>query len=185
MATSTPPLPETVYGVFSDQINLATTYRIFQNIAGASQKGVAHVHLLFQSNGGFVADGICLYNAFRALPLGLTLYNAGSVQSIGAIAYLGAKCRKASTYSSFMIHRTTFSPQFATGAQLKSLVEAAGIDDARVEAILRNHLKLPDDLWKELYHRDLVFSAQDAVKYGLADEVAEFTPPTGATIYNI
>ena len=50
---------------------------------------VAHVHLLFQSNGGTVGDGLCLYNFFRSLPISLTFYNTGSVASVAAIAYLG------------------------------------------------------------------------------------------------
>src|SRR5215217_2667776 len=55
---------------------------------------VAHVHMLFQSNGGTVCDGVCLYNFFRSLPISLTLYNTGSVAPVAVVAYLGAHERK-------------------------------------------------------------------------------------------
>jgi ATP-dependent protease ClpP protease subunit len=80
------PTPSTeVYAVFSDNVNQATTQRIFANFVGAMEKQFKHVHLLFQSSGGFVGDGICLYNFFSSLPIDLTIYNAGAVQSIALI----------------------------------------------------------------------------------------------------
>ena len=90
---------------------------------------VQHVHLLFQSAGGFVGDGIALYNYFKTLPIELTVYNSGAVASIGVIAYLGAKTRNASKYSAFMIHRTQRNPATSTANMLKSLAESAAIDD--------------------------------------------------------
>jgi hypothetical protein len=38
-----------------------------------------------------VADGICLYNYFNSFPAGPTLYNAGTVQSIAAVAFSAPK----------------------------------------------------------------------------------------------
>jgi ATP-dependent Clp protease protease subunit len=138
--------------------------------------------LLFQSSGGVVADGIALHNFFRALPFELTVYNAGSVQSMGTIAFLGARHRKASAVSSFQIHLVSGPPVAAKAAQLEGIAEGIRVDDARVEAILRKHLKLPNERWSELNVRDMTFTAEDGVKYGFADEIGEFTPPFGGKV---
>ena len=146
---------------------------------------VKHVHLVFQTSGGFVGDGIALYNYFKTLPVELTLYNTGTVASIGVIAYLGAKTRKASKYSAFMIHRTQRNPGITTANMLKSAAESAALDDKRTEAILREHLTLPAAKWDDFDHYDLSFSAEESVKIGLAQEISEFTPPPNATVFNI
>jgi ATP-dependent Clp protease protease subunit len=185
-APSTQILPAEVYGVFSDQINQASVQRIFQNLALATNAGVKHAHILFHSTGGLVPDGIALYNLFRALPIELTLYNPGSVQSIAVIAYLGAKHRKASANATFQIHRTIFTSQAARADQLEVLAEVTHLDDVRTEGILRAHLKLSDKDWDKFDRAGLmVFSAQDAVKIQMADELADFSPPQGAKIFNI
>src|SRR5213080_2998307 len=109
--TALPVLPSEVWATFAGPIDQAAVQRALSNLATASGTGVKHVHLLFQSLGGTVGDGVCLYNVFRALPFDLTLYNAGSVQSIAVISYLGAKRRKASTHATFAIHRTVGTTQ--------------------------------------------------------------------------
>jgi ATP-dependent Clp protease protease subunit len=73
--------------------------RLLGNLNGATQGGVTELHLLIQSSGGMVGDGISLYNFFRSLPLDLHVYNTGTVASIAAIAFLGAKRRYTSANS--------------------------------------------------------------------------------------
>jgi len=178
------PLNE-VYVTFVGLIDNAAVHRITNGMATAMGNGVDQVHLLFQSYGGAVGDGVFLYNYFRALPIGLTLYNLGKVESIATIAFLGAKRRKVSTYATFMIHRTTITEQLATARRLESTTKSLTLDDDRTEAILRDHLKMPDERWKELEYHDVNFSAKDAVGFGIADEVAEFAPPPNTRMYDL
>ena len=58
--TSASAPPAEAYAVFSDNINQDSVKRVFNGLAGAMANKIAHVHLLFQSSGGFVGDGICL-----------------------------------------------------------------------------------------------------------------------------
>jgi ATP-dependent Clp protease protease subunit len=146
---------------------------------------VGHVHLLFQSTGGTVADGVCLYNFLNTLPIEISLYNVGTVASAGALAYLGAKTRKVSTTGTFMLHRTQATPFGATAERLLALGKSVMLDDQRTEAILRSHLNLPDDLWEIHRVADLWLSAEEAVKYGLATEIADFAPPKGTLLFGV
>ena len=184
---STIALSTEIYTVFAGQIDQEAVKRIFNTLTVATNPTmkITHIHLLFQSTGGFVGDGIALYNFFRVLPIDLTIYNAGSVQSVATIAYLGAKKRKVSAHATFMIHRTYLNPQYATTTRLQAATKSLLVDDQRTEAILKAHIKLPDEQWKELDYHDLTFSADEAVKYRFADEMAEFAPPKGTQLYNI
>jgi ATP-dependent Clp protease protease subunit len=146
---------------------------------------VKHVHLLFQTAGGYVGDGVFLYNLFRTIPIELTLYNAGQISSAGVVAYLGAKHRKTTRNATFMLHRSASNQQFATAAKLAHAAKSLILDDERTEAIVREHIKFPSELWDKIEHHDVYVSGEEAVKFGLADEIAEFAPPLGTQVYNI
>lgn len=167
------------YGAFSGIIDQNSVQRIIQGIAPVTDPAanVGRIHLMFHSTGGGVGDGICLYNFFRALPVELVLYNTGAIHSIAVVAYLGAKKRKTSARATFVLHRTSTSPQSATATRLKTLTESVTLDDSNTESILREHITLPDELWARLNYDDLVISAQDAVKFGIAHEIEDFLPP--------
>ena len=187
MATSPvePPLPEDVYAVFCDSINQESIKRLFASLSFATQKKIKHVHLMFQSIGGMVADGVCLYNFIKALPIDLTIYNCGSVSSIAVLAYIAATKRKTSASATFMLHRTTGSSQPASAGRLHSLAESVVLDDKRTDAILRAHIKLSPEEWTALDKHELWFSAEEAIKAEIANEIGEFDPPKGTEIYTI
>lgn len=178
-----PPLPEAVYLVFCDAINQESIKRVMASLSYATQRGVKHVHLMIQSSGGGVAEGVCLYHFFKTFPIDLTVYNCGTVSSIAAIAYIAAKKRKTSASATFMIHRTTGAAQPTTAGHLHSLAESIVLDDERTDAILREHVKLSPDEWASLDKHDIWFSAEEAIKAGFADEIGDFGPPKGSEIY--
>lgn len=185
MNTTPTPQPLEVYATFAGNIDQAACQRIFQAIANGTANKVTHIHLLFQSTGGFVADGVCLYNFFQSLPIVLTIYNVGSVQSIAAIAFLGAQQRVVSETATFMFHRTANPALTGTAASYQAAANMLAVDDKRTEAILRKHLRLSDQQWVDLDKYALVLSGQEAVNVGIANKLGTFAPPKGAQIYNI
>jgi ATP-dependent Clp protease protease subunit len=174
-----------VYMVFCGGIDQAALQRIFGNLSLATNpaKQVRAVHLLFQSTGGNVGDGVCLYNFFRAFPIDLVIYNVGTVWSAAALAYLGAVKRKTSARASFMLHRTHVSPKFAKASTLKAIANSIALDDSRIESILRDHITLED--WSAIDQQDVFFSGEEAIKIGLANEIGEFAPPPRTQLFNI
>ena len=181
-----PSVSSEIYTVFSGQINQDAVQRILKGLAPATAPNarISGIHMLFHSFGGFVGDGVCLFNFFRSFPLPLTLYNSGTVMSAATVAYLGAKKRKTSARATFMIHRTRNAHQSATASALEGLTESIALDDARTESILREQVTLPPDKWTEFNYRDLHFSGEQAVQIGLAQELGEFDPPPGIQIFN-
>jgi ATP-dependent Clp protease, protease subunit len=180
-----PHPPEQVYGVFAGLIDQNTLGRLFQGLTMAINGGVKAVHLLFQSTGGTVSDGICLYNFFKGLPIGLTLYNVGCVSSAALIAYLGAEKRQASANATFMMHRTQATLQAAPAERLHSVAHSVAIDDERLEAILRQHLKLTEEQWRVHSLSDLWLDAKEALACNLITSIGDFAPPKGGQLFNL
>jgi len=178
-------LPAEVFAIFCGGVEQATAQKVVNSLTIAMGGKVKHVHLLFQSAGGYVGDGVFLHNLFRSVPVELTLYNVGQVSSAGVVAYLGAKHRKTTANGTFMLHRSTNSPQFATAAKLNHVAKSLILDDQRTEDIVRNHVKFPPELWDALEHHDVYISGEEAVKFGIAHEIAEFAPPSGTQVFNL
>jgi ATP-dependent Clp protease, protease subunit len=184
----TPPArvgPPEVYAMFCGPIDQTTVARIISGIHTVMANNVPRLHLLFQSTGGLVGEGVCLYNLFKALTVPLTLYNVGPVSSVAALAYLGAQERKVSAHATFMLHRTHISPQAAGAERLQAIAKGVMLDDERTEAILRAHITLSDDQWTEHRHQELWFSAQEAVDAGMATSIGDFAPPKGSRLYAV
>jgi ATP-dependent Clp protease protease subunit len=153
--------PKEVYSIFAGPIEQQSVQRIANGLATVSSTGVDQLHLIFQSAGGLIGDGICLYNLFKALPFEMAIYNIGSIQSIAVVAFLGAKVRKASRSATFMIHRSYASPLAATSDRLQAMANGLILDDERCERILREHINLDEDQWATHKVADLWLSAED------------------------
>jgi ATP-dependent protease ClpP protease subunit len=178
---ATPPASD-LYWTFASGIDQQASQRVGRWTAGMPA-GQARLHLLFQSAGGTVTDGIHLYNFFRAIPRPMTIYASGNVASSGVIAYLGAATRYASARTTFMLHRTTCAAIARTAAQLQDTLESLKIDDARTDAIFRERTRLTKEHFDQLdAGRDLTFTAEEAVQLGLAEDIVEFSPPRGTAL---
>lgn len=164
---------------FAGMIDQLAVQRIFNLFAASVQDWVGKIHLLIQSIGGNVADGVCLYNFFSTFPIPVTAYNSGSVSSAAVIAYLGASERIVSDTATFMIHRSQATLQGAGAAAVQTRLASLIMDDDRCERILHTHLHMPDDKWAVHQNHDLWLDSTEAVRFGLASRAGSFSPPAG------
>jgi ATP-dependent Clp protease, protease subunit len=178
-------VPKQIYGFFVGPIDQHAVQRIANGISIAVNSGVEDMHMVFQSTGGNVGDGICIHNLFESVPLNIHLYNIGTVASIAVIAYLGADERYSTENASFMIHRTHFSPIAATSAGLQMAADTAILDDRRIETILREQITLPQEKWDVHKVTDLWLPAEEALEAGLATKIRDFDAPKGAQLFNL
>jgi ATP-dependent protease ClpP protease subunit len=82
-------------------------------LANVVNNGHDDVHVFLSSPGGSVADGMAVYNFMMALPVHITTYNIGTVDSIGNVIFQAAKYRVAAPTSRFMFHGVGFDIQQA------------------------------------------------------------------------
>jgi ATP-dependent protease ClpP protease subunit len=179
-----PPVLEEIWAIYCGDINAANTAKLLNGLTIVAANGTKRVHILFQSWGGFIGDGVFLHNSLKKMGLEIVLYNAGQVASAATLAFLGAHARKTTANAVFMIHKSTNTTNGAGVDRLKAVTANLTIDDARVEEILRAHLRLPDELWIQFSYHDVYLTGTDAVAYGMADEIGEFSPPVGAKVLN-
>lgn len=170
----------------SGDVNSDMVHRVFDAVSGMSEAGVDTAHVLIQSNGGYVSDGLCMYNFLSNAPVKFVMYNAGAVASIAVILFLAGSARYASETARFMVHKShaTASPGARPDA-LNIIVEGLRADDARTEAILRKHIELTPEQWAIHQYSDLHLTARDAKIAGMITDVADFAPPRGVHMRNI
>lgn len=179
-----PKAPEEIWATFCGDINAANTAKVVSGLTTVAAQGTKRIHILFHSWGGFVGDGVFLYNSLNKLGIEVILYNAGQVASAATLVFLGAHHRKTTANAIFMIHKGTNNPDTSGAGRLKALFANLSMEDARIESILRAHLTLPEELWTQFNHHDVFLSGADAVKYGMAEEIGEFSPPVGVKVLN-
>jgi ATP-dependent protease ClpP protease subunit len=175
------------YATFAGAINQDGIARIFQACAIATQRGYSTLHLLFQSAGGIVGDGIALHNYFRTVPIDIHLYNTGTVASIAVLAYLGASQRWVSPQATFSLQKSVLpSTAPANAAQHRAFADYLAVEDQRAEAIVKAHTRIPAERWQALMAgtRDVVFRAEEAVEFGIAAGVRDFAVPPGQQLFN-
>lgn len=186
MQQPTPQLPSLIYATITGPVDQSMVQRVFQSFAVAINGGVKVAHVVFQTTGGTIAEGIALYNYFRALPIDLHFYNVGTVASIGVVVFLGAQHRFASANSTFMIHKSTYNPQTPTNADRASgMADALKIEDERTQAILEANLTISKRKIDKHRVTELPFNAKGALDCGLVHEIREFVLPSGNILSNI
>jgi len=179
-----PDSPLAYFG-FTGMIEPAGVSRLAGALNTAANAGVETVHLAFSSNGGYVADGVYLYNHIRALPLRLVIYNTGSVSSIAVSVFLAAAERYCSRHAMFMIHPTTMGGSEMTARRLQSTLDAALADDDRTDDILRQRSSIPPEVLIARRHSEVYIPPSKAVEFGLVQAVREFSLPAGQQIVQI
>ncbi|MDQ2823458.1 MAG: ATP-dependent Clp protease proteolytic subunit [Pseudomonadota bacterium] len=170
----------------SGDVNSDMVHRVFDAVATMSADGLDTAHVLVQSNGGYVSDGLCLYNFLANSPVEFVMYNGGAVASIAVILFLAGKRRYASETARFMVHKSHATA--SSGARpdaLNIIVEGLRADDARTESILRKHIALSPEQWAIHQYSDLHLTSRDARTAHMINAIADFAPPKGASLRNI
>lgn len=174
------------YFTLSGDVNSDMVRRVFNAVSDITEDKLTTAHILIQSNGGYVSDGICLYNFLSKLPLDIITYNAGAVASIAVTLFLAGRHRHASDTARFMVHKShaTASPGSRPDA-LSIIVEGLRADDMRTERILRGHVKLTEEQWQVHAYSDLHLTADQALEVGMVESIRDFSPPKGKRLTNI
>jgi ATP-dependent Clp protease protease subunit len=174
------------YFTLSGDVNSDMVHRVFDAVARMTEDGIEVAHVMLQSNGGYVSDGLCLYNFLANSPIKFIMYNGGAVASIAVILYLSGTERYASETARFMVHKShaTASPGARPDA-LNIIVEGLRADDARTESILRKHVDLTPEQWAVHQYSDLHLNSRDAKTAGMINDIVDFSPPKGAILRNI
>lgn len=174
------------YYMLSGDVNSDMVRRVFGAVDTMTADGTQVAHILLQSNGGYVSDGICLYNMLTHAPIDLVMYNCGAVASIAVILFLAGKHRIASDTARFMLHKShANAPSGSRPEALKIIADGLMADDRRTETILHRHVRLTQSMWNVHATADLHLAAPDALSAGLIHDIGDFAPPSSTLIHHI
>lgn len=174
------------YYTLSGDVNSDMVRRVFEAVDRMTVDGTQTAHVLLQSNGGYVSDGICLYNMLSHAPIDLVMYNCGAVASIAVTLFLAGKHRVASDTARFMLHKShANAPSGSRPEALKIIAEGLMADDRRTETILHRHVRLPQAMWNVHANADLHLAAPEALDAGLVHRIGDFSPAAGCVIHHI
>jgi ATP-dependent Clp protease, protease subunit len=182
------PQPKPVYVSFAAKVNEQTTTALMNSIAGFMQQGAQELTLLLSSPGGSVMHGMTLYNYLSGLPVALTTYNIGNVDSIGAIVFLAGARRYACPHSTFMLHPVAFGLQAAQSYEqpdLSAIVQSLEADQSRIAAIYAERSGLQKDNAMALFGQQKTYSASEAQTIGFVHEVKALSIRAGAHIFHL
>lgn len=160
--------------------------KIAATLNAAVNENYDAVYMTITSPGGYVSDGIYLYNHIRGLPVPVILHNTGSMASIAATLFLASDRRICSPNAVFMMHPVTLGAQGAMAAEaLQANLTAALADENRTDAILRERANIDPNVLARRRFTDVYLSAEQALGFGLVHRVEEFRLPPGNQIVQL
>ena len=172
---------------FSSEISPSTASALQAALGNSVNNGHDEIHLFLSTPGGSVQEGITIYNFIRSLAVPVITYNVGGVNSIGNVVFQAAERRVSAIVSSFMFHGVGFNIQNAR-LEMKHLQERMqGIksDQSLIADIMVRHTKLERDEVDRLFLEMAYLTANEAMKCGITDEVADIHLPKGMPILQL
>jgi ATP-dependent Clp protease protease subunit len=124
------------------------------------------------SPGGEVNAGLCLYNVIRNCKAPITTVCTGTAASMGAILFMAGGKRKMLADSLIMIHdpSTYFRMQHAKVGYVQNVLDNLLALKERLAGIIAERSGHTIDEIYEKTCKDTYFSADEAIKFGLATE---------------
>ena len=176
-----------IYRGFTGEINPTSATNIAATFADDVEEGYAEIHLCLNSQGGTTDDGIYLHKLIAGLPVKTTIYNLGMVASAAMAVYLAADTRLCSKHGAFLWHQSEMPvrKEAMDAHALHAAFSTALLADQRMNDLL---LEKAPNVVKELQSRGgtaHLITPEDAVKFGLADGIAEFDLPSDGEIGQI
>ena len=148
-----------------------------------SQDPEKDIYLYINSPGGSVTAGMAIYDTMRFIRSDVATICIGQAASMGAfLLSAGAKGkRRALPHARVMIHQ----PSGGTGRAQATDIQIIAKEIQRVKDELNNlmalHTGQPVERIQEDTERDNFMTSQQALDYGLIDEIIEPTPIEGAS----
>ncbi len=138
----------------------------------------APIRILINSAGGEINSGMLIYDAIQSCKTPLKLYCLGRAYSMAALIFASGSPGKRYLFvnSELMVHEPLLGNGVSgnsTSIQMvsESLLEARD----KINKILQKHTGRPGAEVEEAVRRGRFFQPQEAIAFGLADHVADFT----------
>lgn len=150
--------------------NLVIAQMLFLQMEDAKKD----IHIYINSPGGSVTAGLAIYDTMQFVTCDVTTYCMGLAASMGAVLLCaGTKGKRyALPNSDIMIHQVSGGAQ-GQASDVERQVEFMFKLKKRLNGILAHHTGKPVDQVEKDADRDYYMTADEALAYGLVDEVVQ------------
>ncbi|NQU84062.1 MAG: ATP-dependent Clp protease proteolytic subunit [Parcubacteria group bacterium] len=136
---------------------------------------IGRISVIINSPGGSVNAGIAIYETIRLSPKPVTTTVQGRASSVAAVIAQAGHTRKITKYSSMLLHQPRVIPQSDT-EYVRYELELLGNEVHRIEnnilsIFAEKTKKTPSQIRKDTGVYQKIFTAKEALEYGLVDEI--------------
>lgn len=160
------------------EINHVTASRVIMQILYlTSIKRDQDINFYINSPGGVVDDTLAMYDIMKFVTCDIATYCIGRAESGGSLAFMAGKKGKRFIlpHAKVMIHQP-FGGVYGQAADIQIQAEEILKTKETLIQIMAKCTGQPAERIREDSERDRFFEAQEAVKYGICDEVIGLEP---------
>lgn len=134
---------------------------------------VGQIDLHLNTPGGDVFDGIAIHNALRQHRANVTVYVDSLAASIGSVIAMAGDTVIMAKYSTLMIHEASGVAIGANAEEMRTMADLLDKTSANIAQVYADRTGTDPDEWRDRMKAETWFSAEEAVEFGLADQVDE------------
>jgi len=181
---------KTTYIRFFAEVNAKIVKALMQTVEQKLKEGAERLVILISSPGGNVSAGISAYNFLKGIPTEVITYNFGDAHSIAVILFCAGCKRLCVPHARFLLHGIGFNITTPTRFDEHSLderIKGLRLDRETIASIIADSTKgkkKAEDVDKDILS-NTVLNSQQAIDYGLVDEIKTELFPKGAEIISI
>jgi ATP-dependent Clp protease protease subunit len=155
------------------EINHGSAARVYmQMLYLQSQKKTEDINFYINSPGGSVTDTLAVYDVMRFLSCDVATYCIGECASGGAVLFMaGTKGKRFILPNAKVMIHQPFGGVYGQAADIEIQAEEILRTKETLTSIMAKCTGQSVDRVKEDSERDRFFTAKEAVKYGICDEV--------------
>jgi len=173
--------PKTAVIRFFVEVNDKTVGNLLSVIDAQLKNGTKRIILLISSPGGNVFFGLTAYNYLKGIPAEVITHNFGSVDSVATVIYCAGSERYSVPDGEFLFHGLSlaFPPMQLDQAIIEEQIKMANNQTETISKIISTcSNKKPGEVKSAMIARTVV-TADEAVKWGLVNEVRSKVAPDG------
>ena len=180
---------ENVYILFTPpNVSIEATTALINQVQTLSSEGVTKINLLISSPGGNVYAGLLAYNFLKGCPAEIVPHNINTCDSISAVIYAAGQRRLSVPHGRFLLHGINFSFQANVSipeTQLEEHLATLRNDTDNIAGVIASATGREESAIHEDMRKGLTLDPQQAVEYGLVQEIKEELYPEGARVIRV
>jgi ATP-dependent Clp protease protease subunit len=133
-------------------------------------EGSPEILIRINSPGGYVFDGITIYNLLRQSRSKIITQVDGSALSIASVIFQGGDVRRIADNGTLMIHNA-WGMAFGNAREFRKYADELDLADENILKAYQRHQQADPDQIKELLDAETWMGAERAIELGLADEM--------------